>query len=157
MCWGNNGDGQTGLGNDTPSSVSTAVTVPGVSAATRLALSEDTSCALIAGGTIQCWGSNFDGEVGSGSVNSEELTPQTVLNISTATAISADADSVCALLQEKTVRCWGENDKGQANNGDRAFLNQRAPQMAQYLQDVTEIGLGEDMRLIQTLYKIIAN
>ena len=41
----------------------------------------------------------------------------TVIGIDTATAIEAGTFHQCALLQDTTVRCWGENDYGQLGRG----------------------------------------
>ena len=143
-CWGSNNDGETGLGSDSPSDVPTPVQVPGISAATKLALTESSSCALLENSTIQCWGRNRDGEIGSGSVNDEEFSPQTVAGISNATAITANDEHVCALLADQTVRCWGDNSRGVLNNGDATFSDQNTPQVALDLRQVTAIGAGED-------------
>src|SRR6266850_2169006 len=41
----------------------------------------------------------------------------TATGIDTATAVEAGIFHHCAVMQDATVRCWGENDYGQLGNG----------------------------------------
>lgn len=60
MCWGNNGLGQLGTGTTDPSLV--PLPVSGLSSgAVALALGAYSSCALMATGTVKCWGTLPDG------------------------------------------------------------------------------------------------
>ena len=70
------------------------------------------SCALIADGTVECWST----PVGSPWPPSS-LVPTPVPGITTATALSADANHGCAVLADQTVRCWGSNRLGQLGDG----------------------------------------
>lgn len=149
-CWGRNSDGQTGLGNDDERRVLLPVTVPGISTATKLALTQSASCALLSNGTIKCWGNNSFGEIGNGSDNLEEFIPQFVSGITNAVAIVADDEHVCALLNDETVRCWGDNSRGVLNNGDAAFLNQNTPQLSQGFSNVQALGTGSDFKCVVT-------
>ena len=67
-CWGDNVYGQaghptTGAG----SSLSMAVTVPGVEGATAITTLESHTCARVAGGAMKCWGLNWYGVLGAQS------------------------------------------------------------------------------------------
>ncbi len=64
----------------------------------------------------------------------------TTLNvIMSLTAIRASADSACALKQDGTVDCWGNNMDGQVGNGS-ANSNYLTPQSVNILQNVTALG-----------------
>ena len=70
-CWGDNGDGQLGLGNsdyvgdDEPVTAANS-TVPLGSGAVSVSLGEEHACATTSGGTLRCWGYNGDGQLGRG-------------------------------------------------------------------------------------------
>src|SRR5207249_2940082 len=82
------------------------------------------TCALLGDGTVRCWGQNDLGQLGNGTSDpvpnnpsTFNPTPVTVSGITTAVAISAGGWHTCALLQDGTVRCWGDNTWGQMGNG----------------------------------------
>ena len=56
------------------------------------------ACALLADGTVDCWGDNGFDELGDGSFANSSTTPVKVIGIANATAISAGGDDTCALL-----------------------------------------------------------
>jgi alpha-tubulin suppressor-like RCC1 family protein len=131
-CWGNT---LYGLGNGTTSGpdvctngpCSTApVAVSGLTGATAVSLG-GASCALLSGGTVQCWGFNNQGELGNGTATGPDTcngssqscstTPVAVRNLTGATAISVGNDSACALLSGGTVKCWGDNGSDELGDG----------------------------------------
>lgn len=65
-CWGDSDTGQLGDGKTIPSSAQ-PVRVSGVSGARSLALGDDHACALLGGGTAECWGRDDDGQLGDGT------------------------------------------------------------------------------------------
>ncbi len=115
-CWGRNSDGQ--LGDGTRTNSSTPVTVSQITAA-ALAPGAEHTCALLQGGTVRCWGDNNFGQLGNGSaIGMVATTPSAaVTGITTATAVTSGAVHSCALLQDGTVRCWGQNSDGRLGNG----------------------------------------
>ena len=88
-----------------PSSTATAITAGGLH-----------SCALLAGGTIKCWGNNLYGGIGNGTTTDSSV-PVSVVGISAATSISAGSAHTCALLAVGTIKCWGNNLYGGLGNG----------------------------------------
>ena len=114
-CWGGNGNGELGIGTKKPleSSVPLKVELPGKAAAVS-AGGEDT-CALLKGGTVDCWGSNNSDQLGTGKtfdslVNSYR--PLQVKGLGGATSVSVGDVDVCARASGG-VECWGDNSLGQ--------------------------------------------
>jgi alpha-tubulin suppressor-like RCC1 family protein len=115
-CWGYNGQGQIGDGSFanrlTPSDVTgLASGVIGIAAGSYH------TCALTSGGGIKCWGYNFSGQLGDGSTFSRS-TPVSVLGLTSgASNVVAGASSSCATTLAGSVKCWGDNTRGQLGDG----------------------------------------
>jgi len=123
-CWGNNQWGQLGYGNletigddELPSAVGEiAVTEePGVKT-TQLALGFRHTCALLANGSVKCWGEDFEGQLGLGKydvIGDDELpSAAPAVSLSSdpsvkAVQIAAGYVHTCALMSDGSVRCWG--------------------------------------------------
>jgi alpha-tubulin suppressor-like RCC1 family protein len=118
-CWGGNWLGQLGDGNMTHQSCldgdcsTTPVTVAAITTAAGVAAGSDHTCAVLAGGAVNCWGGNWSGQLGDGTThqscagNDCSPTPVAASGISTATAVAAGMDHSCALLTSGSVDCWG--------------------------------------------------
>jgi alpha-tubulin suppressor-like RCC1 family protein len=118
-CWGLGESGQRGDGS-TSTFAANPVPVSGITTAVAIAAGYDHACALLADGTMRCWGSNVDGQLGSPSTpQSGSAVPVTVEGIAGAVAVATGAYHTCALLQDSTLRCWGRNDQAQLGNGTR--------------------------------------
>ncbi len=125
-CWGYNDGGQLGNGTTGTGPVGAPVQVKPVgggagtlSGVTEVSVRVSDTCAVVSGG-VDCWGYNFDGELGNGgsggSANSS--TPVQVKSVggasvlSGATHVSVGAYFSCALVSDG-VDCWGQNNYGQ--------------------------------------------
>jgi len=114
-CWGKNTHNELGGGGG-EQQVWTPVPVPGLAGVASLDATGDFTCATLNGGTVQCWGSNSNGQLGSGRLGREEGLV-TVAGVNTASSVAAGHDHSCVLLQDNAVWCWGVNTGGQLGDG----------------------------------------
>jgi alpha-tubulin suppressor-like RCC1 family protein len=105
-CWGSNQDGRLGTGTSIDYSAS-ALPVAGVTDAIAVATQNERThtCALIADGTVTCWG------------GPDFPIPVQMAGITDATAIGAGAEHSCAVVSGGAVKCWGYNWSGQLGTG----------------------------------------
>ena len=114
-CWGSNTNGALGQ----PISARNVYTQPQLDAglggkATSVDLGAAFGCALLDTGVVQCWGSNTLGQLGNSDVSPLSASPVNVQGLGgPAIALSVGASSACAILQNGTLKCWGDNDTGQ--------------------------------------------
>ena len=141
QCWGINGNGQLGDGT-TVNHFSPAPTLPLGQAATSIGAAAWSACALLADGTVKCWGINFFGQLGDGTTTNHSSPTATVALGQTAESISVGGDyTTCALLNDGSVKCWGNNLYGQL--GDGTTTDRHSPTSTQALGQVaTKVSVG---------------
>ena len=76
-------------------------------------------CALLADGTVACWGENDRGQLGDGTFE-RRFAPVLLPGLSDVRALALGGDHSCAALDDGDVRCWGANDEGQLGDGTNA-------------------------------------
>jgi cysteine-rich repeat protein len=104
---------------------------------TKLALSGQL-CALVSDGRIFCWAGIA---LGNGvNESSYQPTPTEVPGITTAIDVSIGGGTVCALLENRTVKCWGQDQMGQANAVGSSSGDKTAPTTVVGLSNVASIS-----------------
>ena len=134
-CWGKNHRGQLGLGDtrnrgDDPDEMGDRLPFVELGAGRRalqLAGGYTHTCALLEEGSVKCWGSNHGGLLGLGDTEwrgDEPIEMGDALPVidlgteATASQIAAGRAHTCALLSNGSVKCWGNNGRGQLGLGD---------------------------------------
>jgi alpha-tubulin suppressor-like RCC1 family protein len=67
---------------------------------------------------VQCWGYNFYGELGDGTMINRNR-PAPVMGLSTVQQLAAGTNHNCARLANSEVHCWGRNTESQLGDGFR--------------------------------------
>lgn len=124
QCWGGNSNGELGIGvsgaqtnvGDEQSEMPPAeIALTG--SVVDMTLGHGFTCALIQSGDVYCWGANNNGIVANGT-NTDTAQPTTKVGLpNKARQISSAAGSICALLDDGQVYCWGYNFEGQLGLG----------------------------------------
>ena len=163
-CWGDDAFGQLGfpaldscttvLGTN-PCSTSPKA-VPSLDQVADLSLGDSHTCARLTDGTVRCWGANFAGQLGYGAVDNCTKyeypcgkKPGAVEGLSGVTQIAVGGYHTCALLGDRTVKCWGDNTDGELGfsttercGGSEAFPCSIRPNAVPGLADVTQVAAG---------------
>jgi alpha-tubulin suppressor-like RCC1 family protein len=105
-CWGFNSVGQLGDGSNLGSA--SPVDVVGLTHGVRaIAAASLNTCALTAGGGVQCWGSDAWGQLGDGAYANSSV-PVDVAGLTTGiVAISVGDGHTCVITTGGAVKCWG--------------------------------------------------
>jgi Regulator of chromosome condensation (RCC1) repeat len=122
-CWGS-GDAVLGV-PDAPGGLGRSVeptTVDPIelgAPAVAIASGNFSSCAILEGGDVRCWGEGGQGALGYGNTDDigDDETPASVGPVDigagqTATAITVGRFHACAILDTGEVRCWGNDNTG---------------------------------------------
>ncbi len=161
QCWGNNTMGQHGNGGAVNSGVPQTVRNPAGTAPLEGAASVTTgswhTCIFTnweAVSPFDCWGSNYMGQLGTGSVPDIYPLPRPVADISRLAGgggggmglekqIVAGGAHTCALTTGEGLKCWGANTYGQL--GDGTTTDRLNPvDVAGMGSDVKSIALGDN-------------
>ena len=157
-CWGDNGSGALGLGDtedrgDAPGEVGDALPAVDLGAgrtALALAAGWGFTCALLDDHSVKCWGNNQFGTLGLGDTSSrgnapgemgDALPPVDLGAGRAASAVTAGASHVCALLDDRSVKCWGSSTDGQLGLGDQVSRGGVPGQLGDALPPV-DLGTG---------------
>jgi alpha-tubulin suppressor-like RCC1 family protein len=96
------------MGHGGADSVLLAATVPALDDVVDLCVGWNHNCAVLAGGGVECWGDNADGQIGNDDI-ADAVEPSPVAGIDNAVRVGCGSSHSCALLDDGSVRCWGSN------------------------------------------------
>ncbi|MEZ5457728.1 MAG: hypothetical protein R3F04_16770 [Lysobacteraceae bacterium] len=75
----------------------------------------DHTCAVVAGGAVQCWGDNR-GQLGD-DTTIQRLEPMAVSGLVGVATIAGGEQHTCAVVAGGAVHCWGRNGSGELGDG----------------------------------------
>ena len=158
VCWGRGNSGQLGqgaitnIGHSGLATVATTLAIDFGSGHTALAISagDAHTCAILDNATIKCWGFGSNGRLGSGATANlgdgagEMGNSLGIVNVGTgrtARTISAGIAHTCAVLDNATVKCWGDGTNGRLGYGSQNSLGDGVSEMGDNLAAVA-LGAG---------------
>jgi len=116
-CWGSNSYGQIGNGStsyvvDEPSQI----TSPELLGWKDIISGFNHSCAIRNDNSMWCWGANYHGQAGSGTLDHLFIEPNQVVTNNQIEWESADTmnNHNCAISTQGELYCWGNNDHGRS-------------------------------------------
>jgi alpha-tubulin suppressor-like RCC1 family protein len=128
-CWGWNGQGQLGVGDEHRLDRHYPAPVAGGLAFAQISAGAGHTCGVTPTGAAYCWGFNASGQLGDGTTT-RQLVPTPVaggLSFTQISAASVNASSLwpggshtCALTSGGVVYCWGSNYYGQLGDGSQS-------------------------------------
>lgn len=152
-CWGNNLRGQLGLGDtedrgNAPGEMDAKLPFVDLGDDVRaksLVAGFHHTCALLEDGGVKCWGYNDDGELGLGDKEhrgdqqgemGENLPAVDLGTGRTALVLAAGSFHTCALLDDSSIKCWGNNFYGQLGLEDSIIRGDQPGEMGDGLPPV---------------------
>ena len=123
LCWGKGSDGQLGNSANNDSNTPVSVTL-GSNTAKQISVGANHSCAILDDDSVVCWGSNALGQLGVGDLlNKNQPTKVNLGTNRTAIGIGTGYISTCALLDDKSIKCWGSNSTRHLGDGNNPNSN----------------------------------
>ena len=127
--WGNNKDGQLGLGlTDEYVAYNKKVDIPGKVKLIKCAgenLTESACYVITEDGALYVWGKNSYGQLGVGDEVNKNTPTKVNLPGKIKELITTNGSSVYALMEDSSLYSWGENYSGQLGVGDK--INKNTP------------------------------
>ncbi|MEM7154434.1 MAG: hypothetical protein AAF799_16425 [Myxococcota bacterium] len=131
-CFGWNDYGQLGLGDtDRRGLLETAMDVEPVplgAPAIYVAAGNRSTCAVLQGGTVRCWGQNTNHYLGLPGLtedlgDDEAITRWPEVDVGgPAQSVHMGGSHICVLLDDGQVQCWGQATSGQTGHPETIFV-----------------------------------
>jgi len=112
------------------------------------------TCVVLDDGTLECFGRNSQGQLGYDSTTSIGTTASSMTSLGavnvgtdrTVVQVACGGVHTCALLDNGSVKCWGQNGNGQLGTGNTTLLGDGPGEMAM-LQPVN-LGAGRTAKWV---------
>ncbi len=145
FAWGQNDQGQLGIGSASTGLYAMPSPVMGLTNIVAIKAGYRHSMALRADGVVFAWGFNSAGQLGNGTIGANtpcgcNPTPTAVPGLIDVAAIGAGHEHSLAVMNDGTVRAWGQNGTYQV--GVEQPMNIAAPTPVPGLQKVFAVAAG---------------
>ncbi len=148
LCWGHNAKGQLGqndiLNHGAEPDLSSQDTQPSLVSqldyvnlgsgrtAKSITAGQNHTCALLDNNTVKCWGHNILGQLGRNNVidygtDNNQMSSLGTISLGRSAAsifTGVGSNHTCAVLDNNTVKCWGNNWKGQLGQNDKTNVDE---------------------------------
>ncbi|NLL53444.1 MAG: hypothetical protein GX248_12180 [Peptococcaceae bacterium] len=108
--------------------------------ATSISAGDDHSLAVQNDGTVICWGTNWEGQIGNGKADWEVYLPTKALNLTNVKSVAAGKYHSLALLNDGTVWGWGANYDGELMDNEYELST---PTLLLGIDEVVAIDAGD--------------
>ena len=160
-CWGSNEVFQLGTGDSTTHGSAPGTMgrdLPYVNLGTNqkavdICASNWKTCVATDQGQVKCWGHNYNGQLGQGSLVDSgdtigDAMPFTPLGRDFhAVRVSCGGDSACALDDKGRAKCWGNNELGELGLGDTKLRGTSNEQMG---ENLPYVQTSKPIRMLST-------
>lgn len=167
-CWGYNWVGTLGLGDTVdrggdPGHMGSNLPVVNLGTgkyAMQVSIGQYHACAVLNDGSVKCWGYNANGRLGLEDTTTRGDQPNEMgdnlptVNVGTGKTVvqvAAAARHTCALLNDGTVKCWGDNSGGELGLGDTQIRGDGPGEMGDNLPTVN-LGTGKTAVMLASGY-----
>jgi alpha-tubulin suppressor-like RCC1 family protein len=162
-CWGLNDYGQLGIDHNThmgdgsgEMAALSSINLGTGRTVTAIAAGGYHTCALLDNASVKCWGDGSQGALGIDNATAMGKTSGSMavlpsINLGTgrtATAIAAGGFHTCALLDNASVKCWGDNRIGQLGIDNTNDMGKTSGSMA--VLPTVNLGTGRTATAIAT-------
>jgi len=138
QCWGSNWSGELGYGVDADLSAVPAQ-VLGLSGVTSVAAGDGSTCVVVVGGAVGCWGDNITGQLGDGTLTDRAWADSALVS-RPASKVSSGGQVACAILVNGQAECWGSN-AGYPLGTDEVD-HSKVPRPLPNLTSIAQISIG---------------
>lgn len=140
-CWGYNGGDKRYLGGySSNSEVLNPMPVAGLAGVKALIGGDGGTCATLLDGSVRCWGSNYNSQLGMGDVRYQS-TPQAISALFNAVKVQLGYNNGFARFADGSLKAWGSNSYNQLGHSNGNTIN--TPQtVLSGLKGVKQLALG---------------